>query len=93
VDLNYRKLGRVSFQEAEMPTKVTSDGQVTIPQTVQDHLGIGPGSEVEFRHAADGSVVLEKATADQPPIQWEKVRGSAGRGQTTDEIMAVLRGD
>jgi AbrB family looped-hinge helix DNA binding protein len=76
-----------------MPTKVTSDGQVTIPKAVQDHLGIGPGSEVDFRRATDGSIVLERVDEKRPPIQWEKVRGSAGRGQSTDEIMALLRGD
>jgi AbrB family looped-hinge helix DNA binding protein len=76
-----------------MPTKVTSDGQVTIPQTILDHLGVGPGGEVEFRCAADGSIVLEKADGNRPPVQWEKVRGSAGRGPSTDEVMALLRGE
>jgi len=28
--------------------RVTTKGQVTIPKPIRDHLGIGPGSEVEF---------------------------------------------
>ena len=28
--------------------RVTTKGQVTIPKHIRDHLGIGPGSEVEF---------------------------------------------
>ena len=35
-----------------MATTVTSKGQVTIPKPVRDHLGIAPGSQVEFRRAA-----------------------------------------
>ncbi|TIU31587.1 MAG: AbrB/MazE/SpoVT family DNA-binding domain-containing protein, partial [Mesorhizobium sp.] len=39
-----------------MTTTVTAKGQVTIPKPVRDLLGIGPGSKVDFRRAADGSV-------------------------------------
>ncbi len=46
-----------------MAIRVTGDGRVTIPQSILDHLGIGPGSEVDYRRAADGSIVLEKAGA------------------------------
>ncbi len=78
-----------------MATKITDDGQVTIPQFVLQQLGIGPGSEVEFRRAADGSVVIEKVKAAEPldPDRFEKVRGTADAGFSTDEIMAMTRGD
>jgi AbrB family looped-hinge helix DNA binding protein len=78
-----------------MATKVTDDGQVTIPRPVLEHLGIGPGSEVAFRRAADGTVVLEKAEALPPldPDRFTKLRGDAGPGLTTDEIMAMTRGE
>jgi AbrB family looped-hinge helix DNA binding protein len=33
--------------------RVTSKGQVTIPKHIRDHLGIKPGSEVEFVREAD----------------------------------------
>jgi antitoxin PrlF len=77
-----------------MATKVTDEGQVTIPKWVSDQLG-GPGSEVAFRRAADGSVVLEKAevNGERPPIQFDKVVGILGPSPTTDEIMALLRGE
>jgi antitoxin PrlF len=77
-----------------MATKVTDEGQVTIPKPVLEHLGIGPGSEVAFRRAADGTVVLEKAeAAPLDPDRFAKLRGIAGPGPSTDEIMALLRGD
>jgi antitoxin PrlF len=77
-----------------MATTVTSKGQVTIPKPVRDHLGIVPGSQVEFRRADDGSIVIEKAEVPAPPpSRLASLRGHAGRGMSTDEIMALLRGD
>lgn len=74
-----------------MATTVTSKGQVTIPKPVRDRLGIVPGSRVEFGLAEDGRVVLTNAGALKPPGRFEKLRGSLGRGMSTDEIMALLR--
>ena len=76
-----------------MATTVTSKGQVTIPKPVRDHLGIGPGSQIAFRCADDGSIILEKADGTKQPSRFAKVIGSAGPGLFTDEIMALLRGD
>jgi antitoxin PrlF len=76
-----------------MATTVTSKGQVTIPKSVRDHLGIGPGSKVDFRRSADGGILIEKADGPQRPSRFARLRGSAGPGMTTDEIMALLRGD
>jgi antitoxin PrlF len=77
-----------------MATRVTDEGQVTIPKWVLEQVG-GPGSEVAFRRAADGSVVLEKAEAALPldPDRFAKLRGIANAGLSTDEIMAMTRGD
>ena len=76
-------------------TKVTEDGVLTIPKPVLDKAGIAPGSEVAFRNAADGSVVIERVREAKSldTDRFEKVRGIAGRGPSTDEIMAELRGD
>jgi antitoxin PrlF len=76
-----------------MATTVTSKGQVTIPKPFRDQLGIGPGSQVVFRLADDGSVVIEKADASKQVSRFAGLRGSAGPGMTTDEIMALLRGE
>ena len=76
-----------------MTTTVTRKGQVTIPKPVRDHLGIGPGSQVTFRRVADGSIVIERADGTRQPSRFAKVIGSAGPGLSTDEIMALLRGN
>ncbi|MDH4442556.1 MAG: AbrB/MazE/SpoVT family DNA-binding domain-containing protein [Rhizobium sp.] len=78
-----------------MATTVTSKGRVTIPKPVRDFLGIVPGSAVEFRRTEDGSVVLTRADADARPSKsrFASLRGHAGKGLSTDEIMALTRGD
>ncbi len=77
-----------------MATTVTSKGQVTIPKPVRDLLGIAPGSAVEFRLEEDGRVVLTRAnTTRRPRSRFERLRGAAGRGMTTDDIMALTRGE
>lgn len=76
-----------------MASTVTSKGQVTIPKSVRDLLGIVPGSEVEFRRGTDGSVFLMRADAQPMKSRFERLRGHAGKGLSTDEIMALTRGD
>ncbi|ANH03508.1 MULTISPECIES: AbrB/MazE/SpoVT family DNA-binding domain-containing protein [Shinella] len=76
-----------------MSTTVTSKGQVTIPKAVRDFLGIGPGSRVEFRRVGDGSIVVVPLDDARPESRFARLRGQAGKGMTTDEIMALTRGD
>ena len=76
-----------------MATTVTRKGQVTIPKPVRDYLGIRPGSQVDFRRTDDGGVLIEKTDGPRPPSRFAKARGSAGPGMTTDELMALLRGE
>jgi AbrB family looped-hinge helix DNA binding protein len=76
-----------------MGNKVTRKGQVTIPKRVRDHLGIEPGSVVHFELGADGRVVLVKEGEPPPLSRFARMRGIATTKLTTDELMALLRGD
>jgi AbrB family looped-hinge helix DNA binding protein len=76
-----------------MATSVTSKGQVTIPKPIRDRLGIVAGSAVDFELAPDGRVVLVKVNGELPASRFERFRGAAGPGLSTDEIMALTRGD
>jgi antitoxin PrlF len=76
-----------------MTTTVTTKGQVTIPKPVRDLLGLEPGSAVDFELAPDGRVVLVKAQTERPASRFARLRGHAGRALTTDEIMALTRGE
>jgi len=75
-------------------TTVTSKGQVTIPKPVRDLLGITTGSALEFRLTPEGQVLLTRANAAaRPRSRFARLRGAAGPGMTTDEIMALTRGE
>lgn len=76
-----------------MPTTVTTKGQVTIPKSVRDLLGIVPGSKVEFHRTADGNIVLKRSDKKQHTSRFAKLCGHAGKGLDTDAIMALTRGD
>lgn len=79
-----------------MATTVTQKGQVTIPKRVRDALGIVPGSKVEFTRGPNGQIVMMKAGRQQPQgtvSRFARIRGSADIGLSTDEIMALLRGE
>jgi AbrB family looped-hinge helix DNA binding protein len=76
-----------------MPSKVQKNGRVTVPKRVRDYLGLRPGTEVVFRLAADGAVAIERADGTRPPSRFAKLVGIAGPGPSTDELMALLRGE
>ena len=76
-----------------MSATVTAKGQATIPKPVRDFLGLAPGTRVEFQRAANGTVVLTRADEKRPARCFGTLRGHAGKGLSTDAIMALTRGD
>jgi len=48
---------------------------------------------VDFHLAPDGSIILTKAGGAPPVSRFAALRGRAGPGPTTDEIMALTRGE
>ncbi|MGO9723237.1 MAG: AbrB/MazE/SpoVT family DNA-binding domain-containing protein [Methylocella sp.] len=76
-----------------MAATVTAKGQVTIPKPVRDLLGIKPGNMVDFQRAPDGRVVLVKLGRKPRPSRFARLRGHAGKGLSTDAILAMTRGE
>ncbi|WP_165218625.1 AbrB/MazE/SpoVT family DNA-binding domain-containing protein [Affinirhizobium pseudoryzae] len=76
-----------------MATTVTQSGQITLPKAVRDQLGLTPGSQVDFRQAADGSVILVRVDQASLADRFDKLRGHAGAGPNTDAVMALTRGE
>lgn len=73
-------------------TTITIKGQVTIPKPVRDRLGVKPGDEIAFEMGADGRVTIAKAKGKPKRSRFAALRGHAGKGFTTDQIMALTRG-
>ena len=81
--------------------RLTTKGQVTIPQAIRDKLGLMPFTEVVFDVVGD-SVRIRKASGDRGRGRAivDRLRGAApagrrgtGAAMTTDEIMALTRGE
>ena len=74
--------------------KITTKGQVTIPVEVREQLHLHPGAEVEF--VVEGNVVkivLVEGSNRRGRQIVERLRGKGSVRMTTDEIMALTRGD
>lgn len=77
-----------------LTVRVTEKGQVTIPKKIRDAFGIGAGSEVEFE-ASGEAIVVRKVSAGPARGRGiaERLRGRGDVAMTTDEIMALTRGE
>ena len=74
-----------------MGMRVTSKGQVTIPQHIREQLGIQPGSEVRFEIDGDAVRIVKESDSDRGAALVRRLRGRARGGLSTDEIMALTR--
>ena len=77
--------------------RITTKGQVTIPQAIRQAAGLLPHTEVTFLLDEDG-VRIVKATpgtgrAGRGAMLVADLEGRGNHKWTTDEIMALTRGD
>jgi AbrB family looped-hinge helix DNA binding protein len=76
--------------------RITSKGQVTIPQEIRNSLGLLPHTKVEFELASDHARI--RKAAHQPGesgrgrLVLEAIRDTADTRMTTDDILALTRG-
>ena len=71
--------------------RVTTKGQVTIPQEIREKLGITPAVEVDFIEEKDRVYLVKKKDPPKRNRKFSKLRGIANVKMTTDEIMALTR--
>jgi AbrB family looped-hinge helix DNA binding protein len=72
--------------------RVTSKGQVTIPQHIREKFGIGPHSEVDFVEDG-GRIVLVRRPAPPRKVDFSGLVGTATVRMSTDEILNLTRQD
>lgn len=74
--------------------RITSKGQVTIPVEIRERLGLLPNTEVRFEVEGNAVRIIRE---EKPGGRGEKLltllRGSATSGLSTEEIMALTRGE
>lgn len=74
--------------------RITSKGQVTIPQHIREVAGLFPETEVEFRMVGDKVILEKKQQANQRGKKLiASMRGKGSVNMTTDEIMKLTRGE
>jgi antitoxin PrlF len=73
--------------------RVSEKGQVTIPKELRDELGIASGTEVVFERADDTIVIRKVVGASRGQKLVDRLRGRGDVAMTTDEIMALTRGE
>lgn len=76
--------------------RITSKGQVTIPQAIREKVGLLPDTEVEFE-VSGKTVVIRPARKPRKPSRGDMlVRHLQAHGSdikmSTDEIMTLTRG-
>lgn len=71
--------------------RVTSKGQVTIPQSIRNELGIQPGAEVDFEVEGQAIRIVKRAASRRGHALVDRLRGSGHGRLSTDEILAHTR--
>lgn len=73
--------------------KITSKGQVTIPQEIRERYGFLPGTEVHFQDQGDHVRLVKRSDTPRRGARIvAHMRGRADTRLTTNEIMALTRG-
>lgn len=74
--------------------RITTKGQVTIPQRLRLKFGLLPNTEATFEES-DGGVMIRPVVSKRALIEQRlrDARGVADRGLSTDDVMRLTRGD
>ncbi len=74
--------------------RLNSKGQVTIPADVRRRQGLLPGEEVEVVEEGDTIRIVRPAAGGSRGTRLvSRLRGTATTARSTDELMALLRGE
>ena len=71
--------------------RVTTKGQVTIPQHIRDKMMITPSTEIDFIEEEDRVYIIKKKETKGITNRFSKLRGIGTVKMTTEEIMALTR--
>ncbi|MEO5576406.1 MAG: AbrB/MazE/SpoVT family DNA-binding domain-containing protein [Gaiellaceae bacterium] len=73
--------------------RISTKGQVTVPLAIRERLGLVPGTEVEFEIDGNSAYLRRADGLSRGQALVARLTGSATIPMTTDEIMALTRGE
>jgi AbrB family looped-hinge helix DNA binding protein len=72
--------------------RITTKGQVTIPQEIRNRFGFLPNTQVEFQVTGNTVRLRKGKSPTRAKSALIGLRGSATVRMTTDQILALTRG-
>jgi antitoxin PrlF len=72
-------------------SRVTAQGQISVPAIVRRKLGIGPGSVLEWDEDGENVVVKRSARFTSEDICQALFHGRAPKARTLDELKSGIR--
>ena len=72
-------------------SKVTSQGQISVPSDIRRKLGIGPGSVLEWDEEGDKIIVRRSVRFSSEDIHRALFPGKAPTSRTLDEMKEGIR--
>ena len=73
----------------DMKAKLSSKGQVTVPKSCREKLGLKTGTVLDFE-VVDGALVVKKVQNEDVFHKW-RGRGKLPDGLGVDEYLATVR--
>lgn len=71
-------------------SRITTQGQITVPKVVRDAMGVGPGDELEFEPMAEGYLVRPRPRRSVLEFAGIAGRASARIPSTADELDRLI---
>ena len=88
--------GKSKHSKNKINMKITSKGQVTIPQDLRERFGLLPNTEVEFVPTADGRelrLLKSAKSSGRGRALVERLRGRGTSKLSTDELLKMTRSE
>ena len=88
--------GKSITGKSNAKVRITSKGQVTIPQELRERFGLLPNTEVEFVATPDGKelrLLKSSKPSGRGRALIERMRGRGSGKRSTDELLKLMRSD
>ena len=72
-------------------SKLTAQGQISVPAEIRRRLGVGPGSVLEWEQAGDSIIVRRATRYTSEDVHQAVFAGGVPTKKTLDELRAGIR--